>query len=250
MKWAVLPAIALALLFATATPTPASPEPSTPTAAPTAAPTLVPELESSARALERSVEGAAVGVAIVDVDSGRLLATVNEHLALNPASNAKIYTAGAALATLHGEHRYETTLTGKLEGEGSATFVAGPLALRGFGDPSLSTADLWAMVQELKGYGVRRVEGDVVVDQRFFDEQITPPAFEQQPNEWSGFRAPVSAVALDENCVTLTVRPGPVGGAAHVEFEPPGYVDVDGAVKTAESGADNVELAMSGNGSR
>jgi D-alanyl-D-alanine carboxypeptidase/D-alanyl-D-alanine-endopeptidase (penicillin-binding protein 4) len=151
---------------------------------------------------------------------------------------------------LHGEHRYETTLTGKLEGEGAATFVAGPLALRGFGDPSLSTADLWAMVQELKGYGVRRVDGDVVVDQRFFDEQTTPPAFEQQPNEWSGFRAPVSAVALDENCVTLTVRPGPVGGAAHVEFEPPGYVDVDGAVKTAESGADNVELAMSGNGSR
>jgi serine-type D-Ala-D-Ala carboxypeptidase/endopeptidase (penicillin-binding protein 4) len=256
MKWAVLPAIALALLFATATPTPASPEApastSTPTAASTPAPTStpVPELESSVRALERSLDGAAVGVAILDVDSGRLLAAVNEHLALNPASNAKLYTAGAALATLHGEHRYETTLSGKLEGDGSATFVAGPLALRGFGDPSFSTADLWAMVQELKGYGVRRVDGDVVVDQRFFDEQTTPPAFEQQPNEWSGFRAPVSAVALDENCVTLTVRPGPVGGAARVDFEPPGYVDIDGAVKTAESGADNVELAMSGNGSR
>ena len=123
---------------------------------------------------------------MLDIDSGKLLAAVNEHLALNPASNAKLYTAGAALATLHGEHRYETTLTGRLDGDA----VAGPLAIRGFGDPSLSTADLWHMVQELKGFGVKRVDGDVVVDQRFFDEQTTPPAFEQQPNEWAGFRAP------------------------------------------------------------
>jgi D-alanyl-D-alanine carboxypeptidase/D-alanyl-D-alanine-endopeptidase (penicillin-binding protein 4) len=148
---------------------------------------------------------------------------------------------------LHGEHRYETTLTGKLDGEA----VSGPLAIRGYGDPSLTTADLASMVQELKGFGVRRIDGDVVVDQRFFDEQTTPPAFDQQPNEWAGFRAPVSAVALDENCITLTVRPSSPGAAARVEFDPPGFVDVEGTVQTAESGgADTVELALSAAGSR
>ncbi len=107
------------------------------------------------------------------------------------------------------------------------------------------------MVQDLKSYGVKRVDGDIVVDQRFFDEQTTPPAFDQQANEWSSFRAPVSAVAIDENCVTLTVRPGPAGGGARYEFDPPGFVDADGAIKTADPGAaDNVELALSGNGSR
>jgi D-alanyl-D-alanine carboxypeptidase/D-alanyl-D-alanine-endopeptidase (penicillin-binding protein 4) len=210
----------------------------------------VPELDAAAHAIasERALgEGAAVGIAVLDVDSGKLLAAVNEHTPLNPASNAKLYTAAAALATLRGEHRYETTLTGRLEGDA----VSGSLGLRGFGDPSLTTSDLWQMVQELKGFGVRRVEGDIVVDQRFHDELTTPPAFEQQPNEWASFRAPVSAVALDENTVTMTVRPGPVGGAAHVEFEPPGFVDVDGTIKTAEGGgADTVELALSGNGSR
>jgi D-alanyl-D-alanine carboxypeptidase/D-alanyl-D-alanine-endopeptidase (penicillin-binding protein 4) len=206
-------------------------------------------LDAAANAIAsgRSLEGASVGIAVLDVDSGRLLAAHGEHLALNPASNAKLYTAGAALATLHGEHRYETTLTGKLEGDA----VAGGLGIRGYGDPSLATADLGSMVQELKGFGVRRVDGDVVVDQRFFDEQTTPPAFEQQPNEWSGFRAPVSAVALDENCITLTVRPSSPGAGAHVEFDPPGFVDVDGTVHTAEDGgADTVELALSGSGSR
>jgi D-alanyl-D-alanine carboxypeptidase/D-alanyl-D-alanine-endopeptidase (penicillin-binding protein 4) len=209
----------------------------------------VPELDAAAHAIasDRALEGGAIGIAVLDVESGKLLASVNEHLALNPASNAKLYTAAAARATLHGEHRYETTLTGRLDGDA----VAGPLAIRGFGDPSLSTADLWDMVQDLKGFGVKRVDGDVVVDQRFFDEQTTPPAFEQQPNEWAGFRAPVSAVALDENCVTMTVRPGPVGANARVEFSPPGFVDSEGAIRTAEGGgADTVDLALAGNGAR
>ena len=98
---------------------------------------------------------------------------------------------------------------------------------------------------------MRRIDGDVVVDQRFFDELTTPPGFDQQPNEWAGFRAPVSAVALDENCITLTVRPSSPGAAARVEFDPPGFVDFDGTIKTAEEGgADTVELTLSAHGSR
>src|SRR6185437_2656101 len=164
--------------------------------------------------------------------TGRTLAAVNEHTPVNPASNAKLYTAGAALATLHGEHRYETTLSGKLESEGVSA-----LALRGYGDPSFATEDLWGMVQSLKQYGVTRVDGDVLVDQEFYDDQTTPPAFDQQPNEWASFRAPISAVALDENCITLTVRPSPSCGNARVDFEPPGFVDVDGSIRTAAEGS-------------
>jgi D-alanyl-D-alanine carboxypeptidase/D-alanyl-D-alanine-endopeptidase (penicillin-binding protein 4) len=220
-----------------------------PSSAPASAPSpdTVPELDAAVRAIagDRALSGATVGIAIVDVDSGHMLAAVNEHQAVNPASNAKLYTAGAALATLHGEHRYETTLSGRLEGEA----VSG-LALRGYGDPSLATEDLWALVQELKAYGVTRVDGDLAVDQAFYDEQTTPPAFEQQPNEWASFRAPISAVALDENCVTLTVRPGG-GGVARVEFDPPGFVDVDGTIRTGSEGAaDNVELALTASGAR
>ncbi len=208
-----------------------------------------PELEAAARGIasERALDGASVGIAILDVDSSRLLASVNEHLPLNPASCAKLYTAAAALAILHGEHRYETTLSGKLEGDA----VSGPLAVHGYGDPSLSTSDLWSMVQDLKEHGVRRVEGDVVVDQDFYDDQTTPPAFDQQPNEWAAFRAPVSAVAVDENCVTMTVRPAAAGASAHVAFDPPGFVDVEGSIRTADGdGADTVELALSGNAGR
>jgi D-alanyl-D-alanine carboxypeptidase/D-alanyl-D-alanine-endopeptidase (penicillin-binding protein 4) len=106
------------------------------------------------------------------------------------------------------------------------------------------------MVLDLKAHGVHRVDGDIVVDQQHFDEQTTPPAFEQQPNEWSAFRAPVSAVALNENTITLTVRPATGGNPAHVSFDPPGFVDSTGTVKTSEEGADNVVLELSGSGRR
>jgi D-alanyl-D-alanine carboxypeptidase/D-alanyl-D-alanine-endopeptidase (penicillin-binding protein 4) len=246
------PAVLAALLLVSPDVRPDPPEPSTaPAPAAPSAPSVdrAPELDAAARAIasDRVLEGGQVGIAVLEVDTGKLLAAVNEHVPLNPASNAKLYTAAAALATLHSEHRYETTLTGKLDGDA----VTGSLAIRGFGDPSLSTSDLWDMVQELKSFGVKRIEGDVVVDQRFYDDQTTPPAFEQQPNEWMGFRAPVSAIALDENCITMTVRPTSPGNAARVEFDPPGFIDSDGTIKTAEGGgADTVELALAGNGSR
>jgi D-alanyl-D-alanine carboxypeptidase/D-alanyl-D-alanine-endopeptidase (penicillin-binding protein 4) len=207
-----------------------------------------PELEVAVHAVagDHAFKDAQIGIAVLDIESGRYLAVSNEHAPLNPASNAKLYTAATALATLHGNHRFETTLSGNVRGGA----VTGPLVLRGHGDPSLSTDDLWSLVQELREQGVKRVDGDILVDQRFFDEQTTPPAFDQQPNEWASFRAPVSALALNENTVTLSVRPTSPGAPALVAFDPPGFVDVTGEVKTGEGGADTVGLELSGNGRR
>jgi D-alanyl-D-alanine carboxypeptidase/D-alanyl-D-alanine-endopeptidase (penicillin-binding protein 4) len=207
-----------------------------------------PDVASAVRALAASsgLKNAQIGVVVLDADSGAVLGQSGEHVVLNPASNAKLYTAAAALAILHGSHRYQTTLSGTIKGNA----VTGALVLRGHGDPSLRTQDLWAMAQELKAHGVRRVDGDIVVDQQFFDEQTTPPAFEQQPNEWAAFRAPVSAVAVNENTITMSVRPTSAGSAANVWFDPPGFVDVDGSVKTTDEGADTVSLTLAPAGHR
>lgn len=205
-------------------------------------------IDAAVRALvaTHALEGAVIGVAVMDVDSGKMLATHNEHVALNPASNAKLYTASAALAILHAEHRYETSLSGKVS-EGAV----GGVTLRGYGDPSLSGDDLAAMAADLRELGVHRVDGDILVDERFFDDQNTPPAYDQKPGEWAAFRAPVCALAVNEDTVTLTVRPGQPGDTAHAFFEPYGFVDVDGSVKTGEgAGADTIGLVLSPSGKR
>lgn len=204
------------------------------------------ELEAPLRALRAAVKNAKVGVFVLDLDADKVLAFSDEHVPCNPASNAKLYTAAAALAMLHPEHRYETSLSGQVKDGAAASLV-----LRGHGDPSLDTGDLHAMARELHDRGIKRVDGDLLVDQDFFDDKTTPPAFEQKPGEWAAFRAPISAVSLDENTVTFTVRPAGEGATAHSWFEPRGFVDVEGSVSTAAPGApDTVTLALSPSGKR
>ena len=245
--------VALAALAAFASVLHARVAASEPAYPPAPMPTVVndhtPDVEAAVLAIthETLFKDAAIGIAVMDVDSGHYLAAYHEHDPLNPASNAKLYTAACALATLHGDHRYETTLSGRVKG----SVVSGPLVLRGYGDPSLRSADLWELAQELKNRGVRKVDGDVVVDQRFFDEVTTPPAFEQQPHEWAAFRAPVSAVSVNENTLTMTVRPTNAGSPAIVTFDPPGFVDSTGTIQSVDGGgADTVGLALSGSGQK
>ncbi len=194
---------------------------------------------------DKTFKDSLVGIAVMDVDSGTLLGASNEHTPLNPASNAKVYTAACALATLRGNHRYGTSMHGNVNGQNVDNLV-----LRGSGDPSLETDDFLMLARDLAARGVRKIDGDVLVDQKFFDDQTTPPAFEQQPNEWASFRAPISALAVNENTITLSARPGATGGPASFAFEPPGFVDVEGSIRTAESGAATVGLVLEGNGLR
>lgn len=174
--------------------------------------------------------GGSASVAIVDVGTGEMIAALREHAPMNPASNAKLVTAAAALRILGPGHRFLTGLYGKLDGDRVPVLV-----LRGQGDPSLDAGHLFAMARELVTAGVRRV-GAIAVDQSHFDDRFVPPAFEMQPDEWAPFRAPVSAVALDENTVTLSVRAAQKGKDAAVRVDPPGLVDLVGVVKTTQKG--------------
>lgn len=224
-----------------------APETAAPAPKPAAPSASLSVFDAAIRAIsnDKTFKDSLVGIAVMDVDSGEMLGAANEHTPLNPASNAKVYTAACALALLHGNHRYGTSMHGTINGQNVDNVI-----LRGSGDPSLETDDLLLLARDLYSRGVRKVDGDIWVDQKFFDDQTTPPAFEQQPNEWASFRAPISALAVNENTVTLTARPTAPGSAASFAFEPPGYVDVEGSLRTAESGADTVGLTLEGSGLR
>ncbi len=170
--------------------------------------------------------GGAAGVMVVDVATGTVLASADEHAALNPASNAKLATAAAALRVLGPDHRYLTGLYGKVNGARVPALV-----LRGTGDPTLTSDDVAGLARELAAHGVRKVDA-ILVDQSAFDDAFTPPAFAQQPNEWAPFRAPVSAVSVDENTVTITARPTEDGKPALVTISPAGVAKLSGTVKT------------------
>lgn len=168
-----------------------------------------------------------LGFALRDLGSGRELLAEGSGQALNPASNQKLITAAVALSELGPDFRFHVGILGKIEGGVSARLV-----LRGNGDPSLSYEDLQSFGRRLVALGLKRVTGDILVDQSAFDDRYTPPAFDEKPAEWAAFRAPVSGVSLERNSTTLLVFPTQPGKLARVEFDPPGYVAVQGDVRT------------------
>lgn len=183
--------------------------------------------ELSAWAKERKGH---VGSAIYDLGTDQWLFEADSSEPVNPASNQKVLTAATALHVLGPAYRFTTELRATGSGESVDAVV-----LRGDGDPSLDTPRLMQLARAARQQGLRRV-GRIYVDQSHFDEQYVPPAFEQQPNEWAPFRAPVSAVALDENAVTLHVLPTKAGEPAKFWFEPPGVVTSSGSIETRAKG--------------
>jgi serine-type D-Ala-D-Ala carboxypeptidase/endopeptidase (penicillin-binding protein 4) len=189
---------------------------------------VAPVLESAAR-WARSV-GARLGASFIDLASQAEFAGVAADVAENPASNQKLVTAGALLRNLGSERTFATGLYGRLLAGRVETLV-----LRGEGDPSLTSSELVAMAGALKERGVREV-GALLVDQSAFDDRFVPPGFEQQPNEWAAFRAPVSAVAVDRNSVLVTIDPARSGSPARVSFLPEGFVETEGQIATGPRG--------------
>jgi len=186
-----------------------------------------------------------LGTAVLDVGTGSVLAAAHEHELVNPASNTKVLTTATVLDRMGPDYRFTTGLFGHLDGD-----TVSELVLRGNGDPSLDAARLFELATALRALGVRHV-GRLLVDQSYFDDRFVPPAFEQQPNEWAPFRAPVSAVSLGRNTVTLNVLARQEGSAAAIWFEPAGFVDVHGAIATRRPGAASaIRVTLSPKGPR
>jgi D-alanyl-D-alanine carboxypeptidase/D-alanyl-D-alanine-endopeptidase (penicillin-binding protein 4) len=208
----------------------------------TSTPASRPGVDKAVTELTRRVTswGGKLGVSIIDVQSGTALSEVNPKLVLNPASTMKLLTAAVLLDRLGPNYRFTTSLHGVRQGN-----QVNELVLRGRGDPSLRTTDLLRMAVSLKNSGVSKV-GEILVDQSYFDAQFVPPAFDQQPDEWAPFRAPVSAIALDGNSVTLNVMPSTAGSPASVWFEPDGWVSNTGQVTTqTATGKQNIGWTLS-----
>ncbi len=184
-------------------------------------------------AIDRAGLGEQLGVSLLDVRSGRSIFAHNPMLALDPASNQKLVTAAAALTELGPDFRMLTGLYGRMEGDA----VVSGLHFKSYGDPTLQSADLVGLAEQLVARGVKSVD-EIIVDGTYFDDQILPPGFDAQPNEISPFRAAVAAVSVNASAYTLRVAPGTaVDAPAHVSLDAEGYFALSNGITTSERGA-------------
>lgn len=210
----------------------------------TAGPT-VRELRSGIeRLLDRGGwEGADWSVMAASLDGGDVLFSHAAGRELAPASNMKLFTTAAALHFIGPDYRFKTYLL--TTGEIRDSVLVGDLIIYGTGDPTLSgryyraETPIWEQfAAALERLGIQRVRGDIVGDASYFNGRATGVGWEADYMD-ARYAAPASALAYNDNVVTLYIRPGDqVGWRPRVQFIPDGrrIAVVNQAVTSAGGG--------------
>jgi len=141
---------------------------------------------------------------VKSITSGKILYSKNADRLMVPASNMKIITSAAALGILKPSFTFKTYF--RHSGARNGEIIDGDLVVEGRGNPHLVSEDLWLMVNELQKRGIRRITGDLVLDDSYFDDEMFPSSWKTSPTR-RAFEAPMSALALNFNSVTVNIYP-------------------------------------------
>ncbi len=155
----------------------------------------------------------AVSFAIVDPDSGRVLASLNGDTPRSPASTIKLITTFASLDVLGPAYVWQTRAL--VRGNIHDGVLEGDLVLQGGGDPYMTLERWWKFVRMLRDQGLKAIRGDLVIDNTAFS---LPPedlgAFDGRPNRAYNVRPD----ALMVNFQTIDFRIAPNADSRRVEI--------------------------------
>jgi len=185
-----------------------------------------------ARLGQPELHGTTVSVLVRAVD-GTVLYEREADLPLVPASNMKIVTGACALAVLGGDYRFATDVG--TDGVLAGGAVSGNLYVRGSGDPAFVSEELWKLCERLRARGVRRIDGDIVLDDSRFDGVET--SIPESGDGDRAYHARTSALSLNFNTVAVHVYPGDRRGEDAVVSVTPdvGIVDLRSSATTGSS---------------
>lgn len=247
---AVVPAFAQAAAPATAT---ASTQ--------AAKPKNLAELQSRIAALLDQPKFAAARWGIfIKAGQSKIVFDRDGEKAFMPASNMKLYSTAAALDAFGPEFKIKTSVYATKPLKAGA--VRGDLILYGRGDPNLSPrfdegnpdkyedhkpADtitaIEALADQIKAAGVKTVTGNLIGDDSFFAGDLIGPGWEWDDLQ-AYYGAEVSALTVNDNCVSFSVTPGRRAGEKPVITVQPqtAYVKIINHATTSESGATRIRV--------
>ncbi|NJP09626.1 MAG: D-alanyl-D-alanine carboxypeptidase/D-alanyl-D-alanine-endopeptidase [Leptolyngbyaceae cyanobacterium RU_5_1] len=151
---------------------------------------------------------------LADSAARKTLYARNPDALMIPASNNKLFTTAAALQKLGAQFRIRTTVTGSSSGANLAM-----LRIMGRGDPSLNTARLNRLTQQLSQNGIQQVSL-LVGDDTYFRGAAVNPNWDAD-DTLAGYGAPVNSLMLNQNAIALTLFPQRVGQPLRVQWDDP-----------------------------
>jgi serine-type D-Ala-D-Ala carboxypeptidase/endopeptidase (penicillin-binding protein 4) len=181
-----------------------------------AAPATAPSLAARIRAFIAQSPVAATaywGIEIADALTGTPIFKLNQDNFFVPASNTKLFSTAMTLDRLGSRFRIETVVQSAQPADPDGV-LACDLVLKGGGDPSLKTADIETLAEQLFEKGIKRIAGSVIGDDTLFLWEPYNPGWSID-DAVEGYGAPISALTLNDNSITLHLTPS---GTA---FEPP-----------------------------
>jgi D-alanyl-D-alanine carboxypeptidase/D-alanyl-D-alanine-endopeptidase (penicillin-binding protein 4) len=182
-----------------------------------------------------NVQRGHVGFKFVDVATGAVLAERDSAEFFTPASNTKLYTTALALVRLGPDYKFETEL--RTTGSWTPGQTSIPdLELIGGGDPTLSgeiypyrvdakpgdaLVPLRDLAKKLADAGIKSIEGDVIGVATRYQGPLYPGGWTIEDTIFD-YGAPVSALTLRDNSVTVTVTPKQLDAQPGLETDPAG----------------------------
>ena len=181
------------------------------------------------------------GLLFVDQTTGESLYSQNQDKVFAPASVAKMFSVAAALEGLGADYRFATTVVRRGDVDSTGT-LAGDLVLIASGDLTLGgrttetgemafsrsdhtyagymddvtltapdpLAGLNTLARDVAAAGIRRVTGNIVIDDRFFDRA-----------EGSGSGPSIlTPIIVNDNVLDFLIEPSTPGQAAKVTCRP------------------------------
>ena len=226
----------------------------TPTPAPTSlrpiasapAPRTLADLQSRIEEIVRqpALEPGIFAVKIVSLDTGNVIFEQSANKFVRPASNMKLYTVAAAFDRLTPDYHFITSVYAKEKPDKGT--VKGDLIIYGRGDPSIAArfnnGDYFKGINDLAerivAAGVKRVKGDLVGDESYFNGAPLGSGWEWEDLQWS-YGAQVSALTVNDNAIDLTVKPGDkVGAPVVITSGPPAtFMTISNRATTSPRGS-------------
>jgi len=165
----------------------------------------------------RDVPDAALSIYIEEVDSGEVVLSWNDSEPRNPASVEKMVTTLVALDTLGPAYRWKTEVS--FLGDVKDGVLEGDIAIKGFGDPYLVTERFWQMLRDIRREGISGINGDLLLDDSFFDVgDYDPAAFDREPLR--AYNVSPNALLTNFKVVRYYFEPEPDASGVSVRLEP------------------------------
>lgn len=166
----------------------------------------------------RNVPDDTISIFVEDVDSGEVLLSWLPDEPRNPASSIKLLTTLVALDLLGPAYQWNTNIYAFGDVEDGR--LKGDLAIKGHGDPFLVTERVWQMLRNLRSSGIRHIDGDLLLDDSYFDlGDYDPAAFDRQPLR--AYNVAPNALLMNFKVVRYWFEPQHDSNKVSVRIEPP-----------------------------